>query len=143
MWCMPESLAHLLFALPPLPVPVSPPPLCRLQPPLGLGSRADGRDVLRFVFDLDIPLVMGRVPFHKTAFELVRRCSGAQIPEGALKDQVTPALLVVARTCSCCDDWWYVWTRWAVICWAESDLWCMQCQPRSSQQQYWSNLHPT
>jgi hypothetical protein len=65
--------------------------LCRLPPPLGLGSRADGRDVLRFVFDLDIPLVMGRVPFHKTAFELVRRCSGAQIPEGALKDQVSPA----------------------------------------------------
>lgn len=44
--------------------------------------------MLRFVFDLDIPLVGGRVPFHRTAFELVKRCSGAVIPEGLLKDQI-------------------------------------------------------
>lgn len=37
----------------------------RLQPPLGLGPGAEGKDVLRFVFDLDIPLVQGRVPFHR------------------------------------------------------------------------------
>ena len=39
----------------------------------------------RFVYDLDIPLVNGRVPFHKTAFELVKRTSQTDIPEGQLK----------------------------------------------------------
>jgi hypothetical protein len=62
--------------------------LPRLSPPLGLGPQADGKDVLRFVFDLDIPLQQGRVPFHRAAYELVHRCSGAEIPEGMLKDQV-------------------------------------------------------
>ena len=38
---------------------------CRLQPPMGLGPTAEGKDVLRFVFDLDIPLVNARVPFHR------------------------------------------------------------------------------
>lgn len=60
----------------------------RLSPPLGLGKGASSTDVLRFVFDLDIPLLNGRVPFQRTAYELVRRCSGAEIPEGILKDQV-------------------------------------------------------
>lgn len=60
----------------------------RLSPPLGLGRGASSTDVLRFVFDLDIPLLNGRVPFQRTAYELVRRCSGAEIPEGILKDQV-------------------------------------------------------
>lgn len=36
----------------------------------------------RFVYDLDIPLVNGRVPFHKTIFELVKRVSHSEIPEG-------------------------------------------------------------
>lgn len=40
------------------------------------------------MYDLDIPLVMGRVPFHRTAFELVRRSSQADIPDGALKTQI-------------------------------------------------------
>lgn len=40
------------------------------------------RALRRFVYDLDIPLVNGRVPFHKTAFELVKRCSQAGLPEG-------------------------------------------------------------
>jgi hypothetical protein len=40
------------------------------------------------VYDLDIPLVNGRVPFHKTAFELVKRCSQAAMPEGAIKEQI-------------------------------------------------------
>lgn len=62
--------------------------LCRLSPPLGLGPTASSTDVLRFVFDLDIPLINGRVPFQRTAYELVRRCSGAEIPQGILKDQV-------------------------------------------------------
>jgi hypothetical protein len=54
--------------------------------------------VLRFVFDLDIPLLNGRVPFQRTAYELVRRCSGAEIPEGILKDQV--GLCVCGGGCS-------------------------------------------
>ncbi|WIA07983.1 hypothetical protein OEZ85_007455 [Tetradesmus obliquus] len=62
--------------------------LLRLSPPLGLGPGASSTDVLRFVFDLDIPLLAGRVPFQRTAYELVRRCSGAEIPEGMLKDQI-------------------------------------------------------
>ena len=35
------------------------------------------------MYDLDIPLINGRVPFHKTAFELVKRVSQSKIPEGA------------------------------------------------------------
>ncbi|KAG2432797.1 hypothetical protein HXX76_008531 [Chlamydomonas incerta] len=62
--------------------------LLKLDPPLGLGPYADNKDVLRFVYDLDIPLVNGRVPFHKTAFELVKRCSQATMPEGAIKEQI-------------------------------------------------------
>ena len=48
---------------------------------MGLGRMATGRDVLRFVFNLDIPLVNGRVPFHRTVYELVRNVSETQIPE--------------------------------------------------------------
>lgn len=57
--------------------------LLRLEPPLGLGPYTENKDVLRFVYDLDIPLVDGRVPFRKTAFELVKRISKADMPEGA------------------------------------------------------------
>jgi len=62
--------------------------LLELDPPLGLGPDASSKDVLRFVYDLDIPLVNGRVPFHKTAFELVKRVSQSNIPEGAVKEQM-------------------------------------------------------
>lgn len=55
--------------------------LIRTDPPLGLGRTATGRDVLKFVFNLDIPLVNGRVPFHRTVYELVRNVSETQIPE--------------------------------------------------------------
>lgn len=55
--------------------------LTRTDPPLGLGRTATGRDVLKFVFNLDIPLVNGRVPFHRTVYELVRNVSETQIPE--------------------------------------------------------------
>jgi hypothetical protein len=72
-------------------------PACRLSPPLGLGPGASSTDVLRFVFDLDIPLLAGRVPFQRTAYELVRRCSGAEIPEGMLKDQVCMRISVFGK----------------------------------------------
>ena len=55
--------------------------LIRTDPPLGLGRMATGRDVLKFVFNLDIPLVNGRVPFHRTVYELVRNVCETQIPE--------------------------------------------------------------
>ena len=63
--------------------------LIRTDPPLGLGRMATGRDVLRFVFNLDIPLVNGRVPFHRTVYELVRNVSETQIPE--VSQSQTPA----------------------------------------------------
>jgi hypothetical protein len=56
-----------------------------LDPPLGLGPGANAKDVLRFVYDLDIPLIEGRVPFHKTAYELVKRVSHTNVPEGESK----------------------------------------------------------
>ena len=59
--------------------------LIRTDPPLGLGRMATGRDVLKFVFNLDIPLVNGRVPFHRTVYELVRNVSETQIPEVLLR----------------------------------------------------------
>ena len=52
---------------------------------------ATGRDVLKFVFNLDIPLVNGRVPFHRTVYELVRNVSETQIPE-VIVHTVTSAL---------------------------------------------------
>lgn len=55
--------------------------LTRLNPPLGLGRLASGKDVLRFVYDLNIPLIHGRVPFHRTMYELVRRSCETAIPE--------------------------------------------------------------
>ncbi len=61
--------------------------LLRLEPPMGLGGGQDGKAVLRFVFDLDIPLVAGRVPFHRTVYELVRRW--------AARGVTWPAVLVV------------------------------------------------
>ena len=52
----------------------------------------------RFVYDLDIPLINGRVPFHKTAFELVKRVSQSKIPEGAGGEEFLP--------CTCrCGGW--------------------------------------
>jgi len=74
--------------------------LLRVPPPLGLGPSASGPDVLRFVYSLDIPLLNFRVPFHKTLYELVARCSAARIPEGAqprASDRHLPAL----RATSC------------------------------------------
>lgn len=62
--------------------------LIRLPPPLGLGHYAENNDVLKFVYDLDIPLVDGRVPFHRTAYELVRRCSETIMPQGEIKNQL-------------------------------------------------------
>lgn len=73
--------------------------LIRTDPPLGLGRMATGRDVLRFVFNLDIPLVNGRVPFHRTVYELVRNVSETQIPE-VLLDIFTSVLQIAHASVS-------------------------------------------
>ena len=65
--------------------------LTRLPPPLGLGRYATGRDVLRFVYSLDIPLVRGRVPFHRTMYELVRRSCETAIPEVGVQLMLSPS----------------------------------------------------
>ncbi|GAB4819675.1 hypothetical protein N2152v2_006721 [Parachlorella kessleri] len=62
--------------------------LMRLKPPMGLGNKANGTDVVRFVFALDIPLVDGKVPFYRTAFELVKKGAHAEIPQGELKSKL-------------------------------------------------------
>jgi len=59
--------------------------LTRLSPPLGLGPTTTNAELLRFVAGLNIPLEAGRVPFQRTAFELVRRVSETEIPEGNMK----------------------------------------------------------
>lgn len=55
----------------------------------------------RFVYDLDIPLVNFRVPFHKTAYELVRRCSQANIPEGEQAVHIRDQCITVMYSTVC------------------------------------------
>lgn len=62
--------------------------LIRLTPPLGLGPTVTNIQLLKFVSGLNIPLVNGRVPFHRVLFELVRRVSETEIPEGKMKDGI-------------------------------------------------------
>lgn len=76
--------------------------LRRLSPPLGLGQSATNTDVLRFVYSLDIPLIDLRVPFHKTLYELVRRCSGARMPEG---EPLPPLLAGCRLACALRVSW--------------------------------------
>ena len=80
--------------------------LLRLAPPMGLGPGKDGRAVLRFVFDLDIPLVNGRVPFHRTAYELVRRWAG-------LPGWWLPGALELPEVGCCRRGWWRRRHRWS------------------------------
>ena len=56
---------------------LAPPPqvLLRLLPPLGLGPYATEQEVEDLAASLDVPLLGGRLHFHRTAFELVKRCS--------------------------------------------------------------------
>ena len=61
--------------------------LTRLTPPLGLGPTTTNVELVRFVAMLDIPLnEVGRVPFHRTLYELVRRVSETSLPDGNMKD---------------------------------------------------------
>lgn len=54
----------------------------RLQPPLGLGPGATSMSVLQFVYALDIPLINGRVPFHRWLTACQRGCQGGQAGAG-------------------------------------------------------------
>ena len=48
----------------------------RISPPLGVGKHATRVLVVHFIKSLSVPLTPdGRVPFRRTAFELVRRVS--------------------------------------------------------------------
>eukprot|EP00951_Prasinocladus_malaysianus_P050345 scaffold679489_cov39-Prasinocladus_malaysianus.AAC.1 len=62
--------------------------LTRLNPPLGLGPMTTNAELVKFVSSLDIPLENGRVPFQRTLFELIRRVSETEIPEGQMKDGI-------------------------------------------------------
>jgi hypothetical protein len=42
------------------------------------------------MYDLDIPMAQGRVPFHKTIYELVKRVSQIAMPEGELSYRTPP-----------------------------------------------------
>lgn len=76
--------------------------LKQLPPPLGLGKAATGKQIISFVNSLDIPLEKGRVPFHRTLFQLVQRVSGAEIPEGLLKQQIDK---IYQRMCKPSEPW--------------------------------------
>lgn len=82
--------------------------------------------MLRFVFDLDIPLLNGRVPFQRTAYELVRRCSGAEIPEGILKDQVGAVSSACWLQCCLCIPreaaGWFYCTLMSGIGWGNQTI---------------------
>ena len=63
--------------------------LTRLTPPLGLGPTTTNVELVRFVSMLDIPLnEVGRVPFHRTLYELVRRVSETSLPDGNMKESL-------------------------------------------------------
>ncbi|MEW5300382.1 MAG: hypothetical protein WDW36_003317 [Sanguina aurantia] len=55
-----------------------------LPPPLGLGYGATADDLDAFARELNIPLVDGRLPFHATVYELVRRCGETNLPDDLL-----------------------------------------------------------
>jgi hypothetical protein len=59
----------------------------------------------RFVYDLDIPLVGGRVPFHKTIYELVKRVSQSSIPAGELSARVLICMSLLVCAHELQTDW--------------------------------------
>lgn len=60
--------------------------LLRLLPPLGLGPNATEVEVEALAASLDVPLdSRGRLHFHRTAYELVRRTCETELPSGAIR----------------------------------------------------------
>ncbi|CAG9463932.1 unnamed protein product [Pedinophyceae sp. YPF-701] len=63
--------------------------LVKLGPPLGIPKDANARQVIAFVLELDIPLDQnGHVPFKRALYELVKKVSFIDIPEGQVKSQI-------------------------------------------------------
>ena len=61
----------------------------RISPPLGVGKHATRVLVVHFIKSLSVPLTPdGRVPFRRTAFELVRRVSECDMPPGEMRDRI-------------------------------------------------------
>lgn len=60
--------------------------LLRLLPPLGLGPHATEAEVEALAASIDVPLDgKGRLHFHRTLYELVRKSCQAELPTGALR----------------------------------------------------------
>ena len=61
----------------------------RINMPLGVGKHASRVLVVHFIKSLNVPLTLdGRVPFRRTAFELVRRVSECDMPPGEMRDRI-------------------------------------------------------
>ena len=66
--------------------------LLRLLPPLGLGPHATEQEVEELASSLDIPLdAAGRLHFHRTAYELVRKSCEIDLPAGAVRARLDRA----------------------------------------------------
>ena len=63
--------------------------LLRLLPPLGLGPNASEVEVEELAASLNVPLdSRGRLHFHRTAYELVRRTCEIDLPAGAVRSRL-------------------------------------------------------
>lgn len=66
--------------------------LLRLLPPLGLGPHATEVEVEELASSLDVPLdSAGRLHFHRTAYELVRKSCETDLPAGAVRARLDRA----------------------------------------------------
>ena len=60
--------------------------LLRMPAPLGLGPNATEAEVEELAASLDVPLDRrGRLHFHRTAYELVRKSCETDLPAGAVR----------------------------------------------------------
>ena len=63
--------------------------LKKIPPPLGIGQYSSGVLTVHFIKALNVPLSKeGRVPFRRTAFELVRRVCECDMPPGEMRDRI-------------------------------------------------------
>ena len=63
--------------------------LKKIPPPLGIGHHSSGVLTVHFIKALNVPLSKeGRVPFRRTAFELVRRVCECDMPPGEMRDKI-------------------------------------------------------
>ena len=63
--------------------------LKKIPQPLGIGQYSSGVLTVHFIKALNVPLSKeGRVPFRRTAFELVRRVCECDMPPGEMRDRI-------------------------------------------------------